>query len=65
MFKRFWWVFLAMMPAGLLVGLLLSAVVTYVMPKKYQSSVTIEVRPLTADSNSSQNTPQFFGTEAS
>lgn len=63
MFKRFWWVFLAMMPTGLLVGLLFSAVVTYVMPKKYQSSVTIEVRPLTADSNPSQITPQFFGTE--
>lgn len=45
MFKRFWWVFLAMMPAGAVVGVLLAAVVTYVMPKQYESEAVIEVRP--------------------
>jgi uncharacterized protein involved in exopolysaccharide biosynthesis len=62
MFKRFWWVFLAMIPVGSIAGLLVAAVVTYVMPKMYESEATIEVKPLGGES-ASQMTPQFFGTE--
>lgn len=45
MFKRFWWLFLVMVPIGALAGFLVAAVVTYVMPKKYESECVIEVRP--------------------
>ena len=62
MFKRFWWVFLAMIPVGLIAGLFVAAVVTYVMPKQYQSEAVIELKPLPGDSASSM-TPQFFGNE--
>ena len=34
-----------MMPIGTMAGFMLGAVVTYVMPKKYESSATLEVRP--------------------
>lgn len=34
-----------MIPVGALVGFLLAAVVTYMMPKVYESSATIEIRP--------------------
>lgn len=63
MFKRFWWVFLVMIPVGSLVGLLFAAVITYVLPKKYESEATIEVKPLAGQAASSQMSPQFFGTE--
>lgn len=46
MFKRFWWLFLVMVPIGALAGFLVAAVVTYVMPKKYESECVIELRPL-------------------
>ena len=45
MFKRFWWLFLVMVPIGTLSGFLVAAVATYVMPKKYESECVIEVRP--------------------
>ena len=45
MFKRFWWVLLVVPPLGALLGLLVAGVVTYVMPKSYESSVTLEIRP--------------------
>lgn len=60
MFKRFWWVFLVMIPLGAIVGLLLAGVATYVMPKKYESETTIEVKPGIAESNINL---QRFGTE--
>lgn len=63
MFKRFWWVFLVMIPVGSIAGLLVAAVITYVMPKKYESEAVIEVKPLAGQSAPSQMTPQFFGTE--
>lgn len=63
MFKRFWWVFLVMIPVGSIVGLLVAAVITYVMPKKYESEATIEVKPIAGESSPSAMTPQFFGTE--
>jgi uncharacterized protein involved in exopolysaccharide biosynthesis len=68
MFKRFWWVFLVMLPVGAMAGLFFAAIVTYVMPKKYESKAVIEVRPVTSPSNDDpmtpQTTPQYFhGTE--
>jgi uncharacterized protein involved in exopolysaccharide biosynthesis len=44
MLKRFWWMFLVMLPVGSMVGLLVTAVITYVMPKKYESETMIELR---------------------
>jgi len=72
MFKRFWWVFLLMFPIGAVVGLMTAAVITYVMPKKYESEAVIEIRPRVPsggfaggmDSRDVRRmTPQFFGTE--
>lgn len=63
MFKRFWWVFLAMIPVGAIAGLLVAAVITYIVPKKYESEMVIEVKPMGGPSDGSQITPQFFGTE--
>lgn len=63
MFKRFWWVFLVMIPIGSIVGLLVAAVITYVMPKKYESEVVIEVKQMAGQEAPPQITPQFFGTE--
>ena len=45
MFKRIWWVFLVMLPVGAIGGMGVMAVVSYVMPKQYESQATIEVRP--------------------
>ena len=36
---------LVMAPVGMMAGLMLAAVVTYVMPKKYESFATIEIKP--------------------
>jgi len=44
--RNFGWLFLVMLPAGALAGLLLAAVVTYVIPKQYESSAVIELKPL-------------------
>lgn len=44
MFKRFRWVFLVMLPAGALAGLLIAAVVTCLTPKIYESEAVIEVK---------------------
>lgn len=68
MFKRFWWVFLVMLPVGALSGLMIMAVVTYVMPRKYESQAVIEVKPLPSgahgDIGFQHTTPQnFYATE--
>ena len=58
----------------LLLVFMTAAVITYVMPKKYESSATIEVKPRSVGQSpfeggnspsyeSSPMTPQFFGTE--
>ena len=58
----------------LLLVFMTAAVITYVMPKKYESEATIEVKPRSAGmsplgpqmsdvSGASRMTPQFFGTE--
>jgi capsular exopolysaccharide synthesis family protein len=58
----------------LLLVFMTAAVITYVMPKKYESEATIEVKPrmsgmsplgpqMTEISGASRMTPQFFGTE--
>jgi len=45
MLKRFWWMFLVMIPVGMILGLLTSAVITFRMPKLYESEAIIEVKP--------------------
>src|SRR5215217_2765968 len=56
----------------LLLVFMTAAVITYVMPKKFESEATIEVKPRTAgmsplgpgfSDNQNLMTPQFFGTE--
>jgi capsular exopolysaccharide synthesis family protein len=58
----------------LLLVFMTAAVITYVMPKKYESQATIEVKPrqagisplgigMTETSGANRMTPQFFGTE--
>lgn len=49
MFKRFRWLLLAVIPAGALLGFLLAAVVTYLMPKKYESIALLQI-PANPDS---------------
>jgi uncharacterized protein involved in exopolysaccharide biosynthesis len=71
MFKRFWWVFLVMLPVGAMVGLLVAAVVTYVMPKLYESEAVVQTMPsgrgMPEDgaefSRAGTVAPQFFATE--
>ena len=45
MFKRFWWMFFVMVPLGSIAGLLAAAVITYMMPKKYESETIIQIMP--------------------
>lgn len=57
-----------MLPVGAIGGLLVMAVVTYVIPKKYESETVIEVRPMPSPSEVGEVPPQtttqyFFGTE--
>jgi serine/threonine protein kinase len=59
MFRRWWWLFLIMIPLGLVLGLAAGAVLNYIIPKKYEAQAIIEVRP----HSDSQITPQFFATE--
>ncbi|MDP4648106.1 MAG: hypothetical protein NWS80_13380 [Akkermansiaceae bacterium] len=72
MFKRYWWMFLVMLPVGAVGGFFMASVVTYVMPKKYESSATIEIKPQrqptgtwsgSPDAEALGASPQFFGTE--
>ena len=71
MFKRFWWIFLAMFPIGALTGFLLAAVITYVMPKQYESEAIIEIRPqrmsalfwVSESPGTAPISSQFFATE--
>ena len=43
--RRWWWVFLVILPLGLLIGLAAASVLTHFTPKKYEVSATIEVKP--------------------
>jgi capsular polysaccharide biosynthesis protein/predicted Ser/Thr protein kinase len=45
MLRRWWWVFLIMIPLGLLLGLAAGAVWAYIIPKKYEAETIIEVVP--------------------
>lgn len=51
--------FLVMLPIGALAGLLVAAVVTYMMPKMYESEAVIEVRPRMSASGAVQS-PEMF-----
>ncbi|MEO5714823.1 MAG: hypothetical protein ABIT37_15190 [Luteolibacter sp.] len=61
--KRTGWILLGAAVVGPVIGFLIACVVTYVMPKKYESEAIIEVKPLDGSSPSSAMTPQFFGTQ--
>ncbi len=55
-----------MLPVGLICGFLLASVVSYVIPKKYESFATIEVRPMRYTEGGTEvdpATPDFFATE--
>lgn len=61
---------LVMVPVGMMAGFLVSAVVTYLMPKKYESQAIIEVKPRTREdsgrlipSNNSDKIEIACGTE--
>lgn len=49
MLRRYWWMLLVMLPIGMVIGFMVAAVITYMMPKKYESSATIEFRPWTTN----------------
>ncbi|MES2661268.1 MAG: protein kinase [Verrucomicrobiota bacterium] len=57
--RRWRWVFLVMIPLGMLLGLMAAGVMAYVMPKKYEAEAIVEVRA-PADSTV---TPAFFGSQ--
>jgi capsular polysaccharide biosynthesis protein len=59
MFRRWWWMFLVMIPLGMLLGLAAAGVVAYVMPKKYEAEATIEV----VSPGGAAMTPSFLGTQ--
>jgi tRNA A-37 threonylcarbamoyl transferase component Bud32/capsular polysaccharide biosynthesis protein len=59
MIRRWWWVFLVMIPLGLLLGFVAAGLVTYVMPKKFEAEATAEVVPASGNSI----TPTFFATQ--
>jgi len=66
MFKRYWWMLLAMAPVGLLAGFLIASVVTYLIPTEYESFSTIEIRPrikMDTDQRPSPGLPGFHKTE--
>lgn len=65
MCRRVFFVSLGLALAGLVLGFSTSAVITYVMPKKYESEAVIEVKPLPSaeGSSSQQMTPPFFATQ--
>ncbi len=44
MFKRYWWILLVMIPVGPMCGFLLAAIVSYLIPEKFESFATIEVK---------------------
>ena len=48
MAKRYGWIPLVLIPVGAIAGLMSAAVVTYVMPKIYESEATIEVKRFAA-----------------
>jgi capsular polysaccharide biosynthesis protein/biopolymer transport protein ExbD len=59
MMRRWWWMFFVMIPLGTLLGLVAAAVVTYVMPKRYETQATVEVKA----PEGSTVTPAFFGNQ--
>lgn len=66
MFKRFWWVFLVTLVLGPFLGLFIGGITAYVAPKRYESTVVLQVRPVSTlgDPASPSATPStFFATE--
>ncbi len=67
MFKRYWWMFLAMVPVGVLVGLLFAGIVTYLTPTEYESTAMLELvdrRPRATGAETREpRRPEYFQTE--
>ncbi len=59
--KRTGWILLGFALLGPIIGFVMACVVTYVMPKKYESEAIIEVKSL--ENSSTAMTAQFFGTQ--
>jgi uncharacterized protein involved in exopolysaccharide biosynthesis len=61
MFSRYWWVLLTGFVVGPVVGFLIAAVITYQMPKRYESTATVEIKlrqtPITELSGQSARNP--------
>ncbi|BDS08310.1 hypothetical protein NT6N_33500 [Oceaniferula spumae] len=53
MFRRFWWMFLVMIPVGVLFGIGAGSIYAYVTPKKYESNTIIEIKRPPGDFTSS------------
>lgn len=66
MFRRYWWVMLVMVPVGMILGVVVAAVVNYYLPKVYESTVVIEVKPRTrsvespSSSENGRTLPQYM-----
>jgi serine/threonine protein kinase len=43
--RSWWWVYLAMFPVGLMLGIAAGWMCTYLVPKKYEASAVLEVKP--------------------
>jgi uncharacterized protein involved in exopolysaccharide biosynthesis len=43
MFKRYWWILLAMVPVAVLGCFLIAAIITYLTPSKFESTAVIEI----------------------
>ncbi|MES2475809.1 MAG: protein kinase [Verrucomicrobiota bacterium] len=59
MMRRWWWMFLVMIPLGPLLGFTAAAVLTSVMPKTYETEATVELR----FPNGGMTTSSFFGVQ--
>ncbi len=64
MLQRWWWMFLVMIPFGIVLGLVGGTFFYNLSPKKYESRTIFLIRPPEGGlSNTNSITPQFFGTE--
>ncbi len=67
MFKRYWWMLLAMVPVGVLGCLLIAAIATYLTPSEYESTAVIELKDRRPRVNGLKSqdprTEAFFQTE--
>jgi capsular polysaccharide biosynthesis protein len=60
MIRRWWWMWLVMIPVGIATGLMIGMAFNSIIPKKFEAETVIEVQPV---GGAITTTPQFFGTE--